>query len=152
MLQTTTCCHISKTSTEMGLQAQVFPPIQKKHVPDLLSKTEKQLQHQIEECGTLPRIRGLSLSLAVSSSPGWEPPSLKDMARISPWHSAQNTYPRRGERRPLWTENPGISVLCHTAMAVIAVIMTININSELICQLGHVFCFSLVESVSFFQV
>lgn len=47
MLQTTTCCHISKTSTEMELGAQVFPPTEK-HVPDLLSKTEKQLQHQIE--------------------------------------------------------------------------------------------------------
>lgn len=45
MLQTTTCCHISKTSTEMELRAVVFPPTEK-HVPDLLSKTQKQLQHQ----------------------------------------------------------------------------------------------------------
>lgn len=49
MLQTTTCCHISKTSTEMELCApRVFPPTEK-HVPDLLSKIEKQLQHQIEK-------------------------------------------------------------------------------------------------------
>lgn len=42
-------------------------------------------------CSTLHRIRGLSLSLAVSSDTGWEPLSLKDMARISPWHSGLKT-------------------------------------------------------------
>lgn len=54
MLQTATCCHISKTSTGMELLSRTVSSYRikkekkKKHIPDLLSKTEKQLQHQIE--------------------------------------------------------------------------------------------------------
>lgn len=50
MLQTTTCCHISKTSRDME-PCSPFPLTENrkiKHMPDPLYKTQKQLQHQIE--------------------------------------------------------------------------------------------------------
>lgn len=62
--------HLQNISRDGTLHSSVSS-CRKKHVPDLLFKTVKQLQHQKEKVQQLFLwIRGLSLALAVSSDTG----------------------------------------------------------------------------------